>query len=211
MLQFVNIFSWNKSTKQGWWGGAHKCPSGIFMHKDNRPLTFLRQGWQGWDCCSENRNEQSRRGEWRPVAALSCCASSQPSLCCALSWEASGSRIPWSVSAAAPDQELQWHNPSSFLLHELTSSSQLWMDRNLLLSSCESPQISQCSTVPLPHLLSVLSPILPVCERLSSALLFLLRIWEPELFLEVIPAGIPWGCALGITSEQEDKVKAFQI
>lgn len=137
MLQFVNIFSWNKSTKQGWWGGAHKCPSGIFMHKDNRPLTFLRQGWQGWDCCSENRNEQSRRGEWRPVAALSCCASSQPSLCCALSWEASGSRIPWSVSAAAPDQELQWHNPSSFLLHELTSSSQLWMDRNLLLSSCE--------------------------------------------------------------------------
>lgn len=30
----------------------------------------------------------------KPVAALSCCASSQPSLCCALIWEALGARIP---------------------------------------------------------------------------------------------------------------------
>lgn len=156
------------------------------MHKDNgllSQLIYTSQGWQAWDCCSENRNEQSRTGEWETCGSsvLLCLF---PALL-VLGHLGVKYSFPGSVSAAVPDQELQWYNPTS----PFCSSHPY--------PSCEWAGAGICSSVVVgyPKYLSIqlchqnmctqmLSPVLLGFKRPQAQLCSLqvfIRIWEYQM------------------------------
>lgn len=189
------------------------------MHEGNRSLrqlAYISQEWQAWDCCSENRNEQSRRGEWETCGSsvLLCLFPAQLVLCTELRSLGVKDSLPDSLCCSSwPGAPMV--QPDLLSAPSLTPSSQVngQVQEFALQQLLITPNISvfncaiETSALKCSHQFC-----LGKTETTSSALL--LASLRQDLGTRVVSgchsAGIPWGCSLDITSGQEDKAEAFQ-
>lgn len=144
-------------------------------------------------------------------AAVSCCASSQPSflLCCALSWfppwlclccsSGPGAQMLQAHVLSAPCP-LHWHHYLRCKQEgtEMCTSLVASYGKHLSIQLC---QWNICT--------QVLSPVLPGWKR-PWALLCSLQVIIGRMGTTIVSGchtgGTPWGCSPSITSEQEDNV-----